>query len=210
MVTGANKTDTHIGGVEQARDFPQVELADLRVAVAGDPCARCDGGRLEASRGIEVGQIFYLGKKYSQSMGATYLDCEGEEKVMEMGTYGIGVSRTMAAVVEQNNDERGIVWPLAIAPYEVVIVPVALVFMIESCNRALMTTNQTPPLSEKADESIPDWYLLPADDPNFVISVATAADRDIQVAVGKDISVLCIKLNISILCLQSTSICKNT
>lgn len=126
MVTGANKADTHIGGVEQARDFAQVEFADLRVAVAGDSCARCDGGRLETSRGIEVGQIFYLGKKYSQPMGATYLDREGEEQVMEMGTYGIGVSRTMAAAVEQNHDERGIVWPLAIAPYEVVIVPVAL------------------------------------------------------------------------------------
>jgi len=124
MVTGANKADAHLRGVEQERDFPDVTFADLRVAGAGDRCSRCDHGLLEEHRGIEVGQVFYLGTKYSAKLGAGYLDADGNEKVMEMGTYGIGVTRTLAAAIEQNHDDKGIIWPLAIAPYEVVIVPV--------------------------------------------------------------------------------------
>jgi len=124
IVSGANKKDVHVTGVEQARDFAGVRFADLRTVRAGDACARCDGGVLEEHRGIEVGQVFYLGKKYSAPLHATFLDADGGEQALEMGTYGIGVTRTMAAAIEQNHDARGIVWPISIAPYEVVIVPV--------------------------------------------------------------------------------------
>jgi prolyl-tRNA synthetase len=124
MVSGANKKDVHVVGIDQERDFPSVRFADLRTARAGDACSRCDGGILEEHRGIEVGQVFYLGKKYSSALKATFLDADGTETVIEMGTYGIGVTRTMAAAIEQNHDDNGIVWPLAIAPYEVIIVPV--------------------------------------------------------------------------------------
>ncbi len=126
MISGANKVDTHYRGIDQDRDFPDAQFADLRAANDGDLCGRCgngsDAGRLEAHRGIEVGQIFYLGTKYSEPLGATFLDADGSSRVMEMGTYGIGITRTMAAAIEQNHDDNGIVWPLAIAPYEVVII----------------------------------------------------------------------------------------
>lgn len=124
MVSGANKADTHLTGVSHSRDFPNATEADLRVATAGDSCLRCSVGRLEEHRGIEVGQVFYLGTKYSKTLGATVLDAEGAERTIEMGCYGIGVTRTLAAAVEQNHDDRGIIWPASIAPYEVVIVPV--------------------------------------------------------------------------------------
>jgi prolyl-tRNA synthetase len=125
MVTGANRRDTHLKGVDQSRDFPTARFADLRTAKAGEKCARCDG-RLEEHRGIEVGQVFYLGDKYSRKLGAVFLDPEGREQVIEMGTYGIGVTRTMAAAIEQNHDDAGIIWPVAIAPYEVLVVPVKM------------------------------------------------------------------------------------
>ena len=122
-VTGANKNDTHLRGVSAARDFPKAELVDLRVATAGDRCPRC-AGRFVLQRGIEVGQVFYLGTKYSQTMKATVLDAEGKERVLEMGCYGIGVTRTIAAAIEQNHDDAGIVWPMPLAPFQVAIVPV--------------------------------------------------------------------------------------
>jgi prolyl-tRNA synthetase len=123
MVTGANKKDAHLTGVDQVRDFSGATFADLRMARAGDGCRRCEG-ELEEYRGIEVGQVFYLGDKYSKALSATYLDADGKEQIMEMGTFGIGVTRTMAAAIEQNHDENGIIWPVSIAPYEVLIVPV--------------------------------------------------------------------------------------
>lgn len=123
-VTGANEPDTHYLEVDQERDFTPSAFGDLRLATAGDRCPRCETGVLESHRGIEVGQIFYLGKKYSEAMGATYLDAEGRERPIEMGCYGIGVSRLMAAAVEQNHDENGIVWPFSIAPFQVVILPI--------------------------------------------------------------------------------------
>ncbi len=123
MVSGANRADTHVTGVSQTRDFPEVIFGSLRTARGGDGCARCDDGVFEQHRGIEVGHVFYLGKKYSEKLGATFLDAEGNENVMEMGTYGIGVSRTMAAAVEQHHDDKGICWPISIAPFEVMIVP---------------------------------------------------------------------------------------
>ena len=123
-VTGANETDAHFIEVDQERDFTPSAFADLRLAVDGDSCPRCDQGRLETYRGIEVGQVFYLGKKYSESMGATYLDAEGRERPVEMGCYGIGISRLVAAAVEQNNDANGIIWPFSIAPFHVLLLPI--------------------------------------------------------------------------------------
>ncbi|MFN2374969.1 MAG: proline--tRNA ligase [Candidatus Binatia bacterium] len=124
MASGANKVDAHVTGVCQERDFPAATFASLRAASGGDACARCDGGVFQQYRGIEVGHVFYLGKKYAEKLGATFLDPDGNEQVMEMGTYGIGVTRTMAAAVEQNHDDKGILWPVSLAPFEVVIVPV--------------------------------------------------------------------------------------
>ncbi len=123
-VTGANEADAHFIEVDQERDFRPSAFVDLRLAVAGDACPRCDQGKLEAHRGIEVGQVFYLGKKYSEALGATYLDAEGRERPIEMGCYGIGISRLVAAAVEQNHDSNGIVWPLSIAPFEVLLLPI--------------------------------------------------------------------------------------
>src|SRR5574341_845448 len=123
-VTGANETDAHWVGVNQERDFTPSVFADLRLAVNGDPCPRCGQGQLETHRGIEVGQVFYLGTKYSEKMGATFLDAEGRQRPIEMGCYGIGVSRLVAAAIEQNHDENGIVWPFSIAPFHVLLLPI--------------------------------------------------------------------------------------
>jgi len=126
-VTGANKDDEHLVGVEHGRDFGTgTRFADLRQAVAGDRCPRCGKGVFEEHRGIEVGQVFYLGTKYSAPLGATFLDAAGQAHPIEMGTYGIGVSRTMAAAVEQNHDKDGIIWPLALSPFPVEIVPTSV------------------------------------------------------------------------------------
>ena len=123
-VTGANETDAHFIQVDQERDFTPSAFADLRLAGAGDACPRCERGVLEAHRGIEVGQVFYLGTKYSEAMGATYLDAEGRERPIEMGCYGIGISRMVAAAVEQNHDTNGIIWPFSIAPFPVLLLPI--------------------------------------------------------------------------------------
>jgi prolyl-tRNA synthetase len=123
-VAGANRTDMHLVDVAQRRDLPDLELADLRTAQPGDPCVRCPDGVYEGHRGIEVGQVFYLGTKYSRAMGATYLDAAGKEQVMEMGCYGIGITRTAAAAIEQHHDENGIIWPLALAPAHVHLIAV--------------------------------------------------------------------------------------
>jgi len=123
-VTGANEPNAHFINVDQERDFTPTVFADLRLAIAGDPCPRCEHGRLEAHRGIEVGQVFYLGTKYSVAMGATYLDAEGRERPIEMGCYGIGVSRLVAAAIEQNHDQNGIIWPFSVAPFQVLLLPI--------------------------------------------------------------------------------------
>ena len=123
-VTGANEANAHLVEVDQERDFTPSAFADLRLATAGDPCPRCDHGKLESHRGIEVGQVFYLGKKYSEAMGATYLDAEGRERPIEMGCYGIGISRLVAAAIEQNHDGNGIIWPFAIAPVPALLLPI--------------------------------------------------------------------------------------
>lgn len=122
-VAGANEADVHYVNVTPTRDFKDVTVADIRLAEAGDPCPRCGAG-LHMTRGIEAGQVFTLGTKYSEALGATFLDENGKEKPLVMGCYGIGVSRTMAAAIEQSSDTDGIIWPRAIAPFEVVVVPV--------------------------------------------------------------------------------------
>ena len=119
---GANEVDFHYTGACPGRDFTVDEWADLVTVVAGDPCPHC-GKPLAGARGIEVSQVFQLGTKYSEAMGATFMDVDGKERPLIMGCYGVGVSRTLAAVVEQHNDEHGIAWPVSVAPYEVAVVP---------------------------------------------------------------------------------------
>ena len=123
-VSGANEQDFHYTNVNPKRDFGTVTVADIRLVAEGDKCPACENGHLHIGRGIEAGQIFALGTKYSEAMGATFLDEAGKAQPLQMGCYGIGVGRTMAAAIEQNNDEHGIIWPRAIAPYEVVVVAV--------------------------------------------------------------------------------------
>ncbi|MBR1828410.1 MAG: proline--tRNA ligase [Atopobiaceae bacterium] len=121
-LVGANEEGWHIKGAKPGRDFTVDEWLDLASAKAGDTCPKC-GAPLKSARGIEVSQVFQLGTKYSEAMGATFMDEDGSEKPFQMGCYGIGVSRTLAAVVEQHHDEQGIIWPVCVAPYEVEIVP---------------------------------------------------------------------------------------
>jgi prolyl-tRNA synthetase len=121
-VTGANEADAHLVNVVPGRDFSP-RYADLRNAVEGDGCPRCRG-TLTIKRGIEVGHVFKLGTKYSEAMGATFLDEQGKERPMIMGCYGIGIGRTAAASIEQNHDENGIIWPVPLAPFGCEVVPV--------------------------------------------------------------------------------------
>ena len=125
-ICGANEVDFHLTGVNWGRDLPEPDqVADLRNVVDGDRSP--DGkGVLAIERGIEVGHVFYLGTKYSKAMNATFLDTDGKPKFFEMGCYGIGITRLPAAAIEQNHDERGIVWPDAIAPFTVVICPIGM------------------------------------------------------------------------------------
>ncbi|SDD91548.1 proline--tRNA ligase [Desulfuromonas thiophila] len=121
FVVGANQADHHYRGVNLERDLQIGEFADLRQAQAGDGCPRC-AGHLQAWRGIEVGHVFKLGTKYSEALGATVLNAEGREEPLVMGCYGIGIGRTVASAIEQNHDENGIIFPMPIAPYQVLIV----------------------------------------------------------------------------------------
>jgi prolyl-tRNA synthetase len=119
-VTGANEKDMHYMGTNPGRDFTVEAYADLRQAVAGDGCPRCEGS-LQMWRGIEVGHVFKLGTKYSQALGATVLNAEGKEVPLVMGCYGIGIGRTVAAAIEQNHDDNGVIFPMPIAPFQVII-----------------------------------------------------------------------------------------
>jgi len=125
-ICGANEADFHMTGVNWVRDLPEPDLvADIRNVVEGD--ASPDGqGVLAIERGIEVGHVFYLGTKYSRAMGATFLGEDGKPAHFEMGCYGIGITRLPAAAIEQNHDERGIIWPDALAPFTVVICPIGM------------------------------------------------------------------------------------
>ncbi len=124
FVCGANQREHHYCGVNWGRDLPEPQFVDLRKAVNGDPCPNNPAKSITVKRGIEVGHVFQLGTKYSESFDATCLDANGENAVMWMGCYGIGVSRIVAAAIEQNNDDSGIIWPEPIAPFLVCIVPI--------------------------------------------------------------------------------------
>jgi len=121
MTTGANKDDHHLRGVDISRDIPVDEWFDVRTVESGEGCPRCENGVLEIFKGMEIGHIFKLGTKYSDTMGATVLNQEGKEVPIVMGSYGIGVDRIMSAAVEQNHDEDGIIWPKSLAPFDVVV-----------------------------------------------------------------------------------------
>ncbi|NLK09091.1 MAG: proline--tRNA ligase, partial [Firmicutes bacterium] len=123
-ISGGNAVDIHIKGINPGRDFTPDIIADIRTARPGDPCP-CGNGTLLGARGIEVGQVFKLGTKYSEDLKAVFLDEKGQEHPILMGCYGIGVTRTVAAVVEQHNDEDGICWPMTVAPFQCAIVPVS-------------------------------------------------------------------------------------
>jgi len=122
VVMGANEKDMHFTGANLGRDFSVERFVDIRTVVAGDACPRCREGKLEMWRGIEVGHVFKLGTKYSTSLNATYLDADGKEQVIFMGCYGIGIGRTVAAAIEQNHDDNGIIFPLPLAPFHCSVV----------------------------------------------------------------------------------------
>ncbi|HET8597122.1 MAG TPA: proline--tRNA ligase [Castellaniella sp.] len=125
FVCGANEAGYHLTGVNWGRDLPEPALvADLRNVVAGDPDPQ--GGALAIQRGIEVGHVFFLGEKYSRALNATYLGTDGKPALLQMGCYGIGISRIAAAAIEQNHDDRGMIWPRALAPFEVVLCPIGM------------------------------------------------------------------------------------
>ncbi|MFP4020234.1 MAG: proline--tRNA ligase [Halanaerobium sp.] len=122
-IVGANEKDYHLKNIKTGRDFEVEAFADLRSVRGGERCPKCDQGKLNIKDGIEVGHIFKLGTKYSENMGANYLDENGKAQPIVMGSYGIGITRLVAAAIEQNNDQYGIKWPKAIAPYQIIILP---------------------------------------------------------------------------------------
>ena len=124
VVVGANEVDYHLANVNPGRDFTIDIEADVRIVEEGEQCS-CNGGTLKKARGIEVGHIFQLGIKYSEALKAVYTDEKGNNNYILMGCYGIGIGRTMAAAIEQNHDQDGIIWPVAIAPFHVVVIPVS-------------------------------------------------------------------------------------
>jgi len=125
-IAGANEEDYHVRYVRPGSDFPLEHVGDFRNVTEADPCPRCDNGVLDFYRGIEVGHVFKLGTKYSEKLGAVYLDSTGKEQVMVMGCYGIGVSRLLSAIAEQNHDEHGLIWPSSLAPFHVHVIPVSV------------------------------------------------------------------------------------
>ena len=168
-ICGANQIDHHLTGVNWGRDLPEPhQVADIRNVVAGDPSP--DGkGALAIERGIEVGHVFYLGTKYSHSMNATFLDEDGKPKLFEMGCYGIGITRLPAAAIEQNHDERGIIWPDAIAPFTVVICPIgmdrseAVRAAAEDLHRRLLDAGVDVILDDRGERPgamFADWELI--------------------------------------------------
>jgi prolyl-tRNA synthetase len=125
MTTGANEDGFHFKNVSIERDIKVTAWFDLRTVSAGEPCVKC-GKPLKIRRAIEVGHVFKLGTKYSEALNATFLDVDGSRKPSVMGCYGIGVTRTLQAIIEQGNDKDGVIWPLSVAPYRVCITPLAV------------------------------------------------------------------------------------
>lgn len=151
-IVGAHKKDYHYINLNYKRDYEAHIVSDIRKVKVGETCPRSEG-KLHSARGIECGHVFKLGKKYSEALNATYLDKNGETQIMIMGCYGIGVSRTMAAAIEQNYDENGIIWPVAIAPYIVDVIPVNIKNEVQA-NLAEKIYNEL--LSNKIDTMIDD------------------------------------------------------
>ncbi len=135
-ITGANETDWHLKNVSFERDY-KGEVVDIRQAATGDACPSCDGGTLTSYRGIEAGHIFILGTKYSDTMGATFIDEKQQQRALVMGCYGIGVSRLVATTIEQHNDENGMKWPMSVAPYQVHVVTLGKDDAVVAAGRAL-------------------------------------------------------------------------
>jgi prolyl-tRNA synthetase len=135
-VSGANKKDYHLKNINPGRDFSVDEFLDLSYPQEGDGCPRCQEGRLLIERGLELGHIFKLGTRYSESLGAKFLDNSGVERHAIMGCYGIGVTRSLASIVEQNNDEDGIIWPLEVAPFTI------LILLTDVSNKTLAETGE--------------------------------------------------------------------
>ena len=121
-ITGANQNNQHMQHVVPGRDFVPTKVADIRNALSGETCSQCQTGQYDIRRGIEVGHIFKLGLTYSEAMGCTFADHDGSNKPMIMGCYGVGIGRTMAAAIEQSHDEKGIVWPKALAPFDAILI----------------------------------------------------------------------------------------
>ncbi len=188
FITGANRDGFHYIGVNIGRDFPEPEVADLRNVVAGDPSP--DGkGVLALCRGIEVGHIFQLRTKYSAAMGCTFLDESGRERPMEMGCYGIGVSRILGAAIEQNHDARGIIWPEAIAPFEAVVCPIgaakapAVREAAEAVYQALLEAGIDVILDDRGERPgamFADWELIGVPW-RLVVSERLLADHAVEV-----------------------------
>jgi len=153
FVCGANEDGFHVKGATWSRDVPNAEFADIREIVSGD-ASPCGEGTLEIRRGIEVGHIFQLGTKYSETMNATVLDEQGRSQPMVMGCYGIGITRIVAAAIEQNHDENGIIWPAAMAPFDVAIVPLGLdkSEVVREATEQLYSACQTAGLSVFMDD----------------------------------------------------------
>jgi prolyl-tRNA synthetase len=177
-ICGANQVDHHITGVNWGRDLPEPDVvADIRNVVAGDPSP--DGrGELAIERGIEVGHVFYLGTKYSKAMNATFLDESGKPQFMEMGCYGIGITRLPAAAIEQNHDERGIIWPDAIAPFTVVLCPIGMdrsaevKAAAESLHEQLLALGVDVMLDDRGERPgamFADWELIGVPDRKSVV-----------------------------------------
>ncbi len=142
LVAGANKPDMHVTGLEMGREVPSARFADLRCARAGDACIKC-GGKIELSRGIEVGHVFELGRVYAEPMAVEFQDEQGRRAVATMGCYGIGISRLLAAIVEQCHDEMGIVWPAHLAPFHVALISIGNSAAVQKQSQRIYDTLRT-------------------------------------------------------------------
>ncbi len=186
-VCGANVKQQHLVDVSPSRDLAHLTFADLRMAVAGDACPTC-GGALQAFRGIEVGHVFYLGQRYSKAMNATFLDEQGQEQVFEMGCYGIGVTRILSAAIEQNHDARGIRWPVALAPYEAVVL---------AMGQDAVITELAAQLAEELRQAGVDTVLDDRDErPGVKFNDADLIGYPLQIVVGKKAAEAVVELKV--------------
>lgn len=177
-VTGANEEGFHYRHVTPSRDFTGVQVAPIRLITAADGCPEC-GAPVQLTRGIEVGQVFQLGTKYSEALQASFLDKDGKAKPFVMGCYGIGVTRTMAAAIEQYHDERGILWPVAIAPYEAVILPLNMKDEVMVTAARELYTQLSADSSEIVLDDRPERAGVKFNDADLI-------GYPVQIVVGKD------------------------